>query len=268
MDNPLDTPRTPENFLHDVEDLARDLAYGATLGEWDASVAVGHFAVNNYGFWWAEDMMEKSALQEKFFQKWIGPRDGRLVSPGYDILEAFGYMTRVVAAGKLSSDEHDKLLYSLTRRAFDLLQKPAQAPHIFVSYRRRESSAFALLVEARLRLAGADPDRIFIDKTIPGGVLWEQHIHSHAVACDALIVLIGPATLDEGSWVIREIEIVKAENARAQIIPVCHNGVTIADPRVQSLLGPYNGTHVQEEKALEYEQAISFVLNALGYKTY
>lgn len=266
MDNPIAYPRNPANFTQDVEDLARDLAYGASIGEWEASVAVSHYAVNSFGYWWADEMMERTPLQEAFFQKWIGPRGESVAGPRYDILEAFGYMS--VVTGKLAKDENDKLLYTLTRRAFDLLQKPAQAPSVFISYRRRESSALALLVEARLRIAGADPERIFVDKAIPGGALWEQHIHQHAVACTVLIVLIGPTTLDDGSWVVREIEMVKAENPSAQIIPVCHNGVTMSDARVQALLGAYNGTHVAAETALDYEQAISFVLNAMGYKTY
>lgn len=265
MDNPLDKPRTG-NFSQDIEDLARDLAYGASIGEWEASVAVGHYAVNGFGFWWAEEMMERSALQEAFFQKWIGPRGESRNAPTYDMLEAFGYMARSV--GALSTSDGDKLLYALTRKAFDLLQKPAQAPSIFVSYRRGESSAFALLVEARLRMAGADPDRIFIDKNIPGGALWEQHIREKAAACDAFICLIGQTAFADGSWVAREIEMVKGGNPAALIIPVCHHEARMSDPAVSAALGAYNGTHIQEETALEYEKAVSFILNALGYKTY
>ncbi len=266
MDNPLAKPRSPNNFLQDVEDLARDLAYGASIGEWDASVAVGHYAVNSFGFWWAEEMMERTELQEEFFQKWIGPRGESVAGPRYDTLEAFGFMTHTT--GRLSADESDKLLYALTRKAFDLLQKPAQSPSIFVSYRRKESSAFALLVEARLRIAGADAERIFIDKDIPGGALWEQHISQQASACDVFICLIGQSAFEAGSWVAREIEIVKAANPAARIIPVCHNGMRMADPAVSAALGAYNGTHIQEETALEYEKAVSFILNALGYATY
>lgn len=31
-------------------------------------------------------------------------------------------------------------------------------------------------------MTSADPDRIFIDKNIPGGALWEQHIREKAVS--------------------------------------------------------------------------------------
>lgn len=266
MDNPIAAPRKPDSFVQDVEDLARDLAYGASIGEWEARVAVGHFAVNGFGYWWADEMMERTPLQEAFFQKWIGPRGEPRGAPGYDVLEAFGFMTHTT--GRVSSDDGDMLLYSLTRKAFDLLQKPARAPAIFISYRRGESSAFALLVEARLRIAGADPDRIFIDKDIPGGALWEQHIGEQAAACDAFICLVGRTAFDDGSWVAREIELVKAGSPSARIVPVCHNGARMSDPAVGAALGAYNGTHIQEETALEYERAVSFILNALGYATY
>ncbi len=262
MDNPLEEPRKPENFRKDVEDLARDLAYGATIGEWSSRIKV---IFTKWGFDWEGISSTRTKRQEQFYQKWIVTEH----APDYDALRAFNYMGLTINRGHVREREREIRVYFLTQKAFDLLNKPARPLSIFISYRRSESSAFALLVESRLRNVGADPDLIFIDKNIPGGALWEKHIREQALSCDVFICLIGQTAFKDNSYLKRELEIVRHENPKEPIIvPVCHNGVKMSDPAVVEALGKHNGLHIQEETALEYEKAISFILNALGYKTY
>jgi hypothetical protein len=257
MDNPLDKPRTLENFMQDVEDLARDLAYGVSVGAWSARTFVYNYSFKSYGYSWSQEHVHRTEPQEKFFQKWIAPENG----PTYDVLEAFGFMDRTSANEK-------QLLYVLTQKSLDLLQRPVQSPSIFISYRRKESSTFALLVEARLRMAGADPKRIFIDKTIPIGDEWESHLVERLTSCEVFICLVGKTAFKPGSWLQREIQILQAENPQAIILPILHNGVTLSSTMVQEFFGSRQSATVKEESALEYENAINHILNRLGYETY
>jgi hypothetical protein len=261
MENPLDKPRNPENFMQDIEDLARDLAYGVLMGEWRSRHVINDSP--NYrqpGVWFYQDT--STALQDQYKKKWVTPKN----APEFDAISAFGFMEREIL-GKTAQNE-DSIRYTLTRMAFDLLQKPAQSPSIFISYRRKESSTFALLVEARLRMAGADPKRIFIDKTIPIGDEWESHLVERLTSCEVFICMVGKTAFEDGSWLQREIEILRSENPTAIILPILHNGVTMSDPIVERFFGSVQSATVKEESALEYENAINHILNRLGYETY
>lgn len=271
MDNPLDKPRNPENFMQDIEDLARDLAYCLSIEKWQSTFKVS--ADSEWGMYWMKVMpSQRTDLQKRFYVKWIEPGN----APTYAVLEAFG-MTKNTFNEALVQDSFTIVgkeviivrQYILTEKAFSLLQKPAQAPSIFISYRHADSSALALLIEARLILAGADPSRIFIDKTIPGGDSLDDHIYKRASNCDVFICLIGSkTTFSAGSGVLAELEIIRARDPKPRIIWVCHNGIadvaTYVPPDLRNLLGRV----VPRESAIEYELTISYILNALDYKPY
>lgn len=54
--NPLDENRKPERRLQDAEDLARDLAFGATQGDWEAEMVFNSDGSWRADFWgWGDD---------------------------------------------------------------------------------------------------------------------------------------------------------------------------------------------------------------------
>lgn len=254
MPHLLAKQRTPENKLNDALDYAQELAYGALSGWWEPIVSTfrGH-----------PNFLDSSDSNHAAFRaKWL---DADAPAPTFSLLAALGYL-QVMPQGANSQT----VTWLITRQAFDLLKQPFLPTRIFISYRRRESSAFALLLEARLRLVGVDPEGIFIDKDITLGELWEQRLQRELAQADYFVCLIGPSTLDDESWVLREVETVHRLCPSTPIIPVCHNG-----SRLSSLPAPLassNGYEIgkpaAEETALDYEMAVNYVLNALGYRTY
>lgn len=262
MHNPLEAERRHDNPMYDAEDYARDLAYGALLGEWPAEIIVdeqgdwvmGRFRVANFG---------RTPTQDQFRDKWFQSEER---PPSFHVLASMGYLqflnsdTKEIAAGITQA----RSSYLLTQKAFDLLSKPAVSPHIFISYSRKESSALALLVEARLRIAGANPDRIFVDRDIQGGERWQTILEEHIRNCDVLVLLLGPTTWGS-EWVRQEVDWAGTDGKL--VIPVCHNGMKIAqipDERLKA----YHGYDIEEETALRYETAINFILNSVGYRTF
>ena len=258
MDNPLDRERRIDNPLADAEDLARDLAYGALYGQWEA-----YIDSDKRGDW-ITPFNRKSGVtsdQEKFLQKWWDIDN----MPGFDLLASLDYLTILKDHRALPTGGSVEISYKLTGKAFDLLQKPGISPKIFISYRRRESSALALLIEARLRLAGADPDRIFIDRNIPGGADWGRMIKEKSENCDYFVLLMGPTSFDS-EYVRQEFEWAFAQ--KRAIIPICHNGHTLVD--CDERVNKYHGFSIESDNpsAMQYESAVNFVLNSIGYRTY
>jgi hypothetical protein len=152
--------------------------------------------------------------------------------------------------------------YVLPPKALQLLEKPVQAPGVFISYSRKDSSAFALLVEARLRIVGV-PD-VFIDKKITAGDEWAEHLEERIREARYFICLVGPNTL-RSSVVGQEVE--WAVQAGCRIISIWHGGAKITDSAPEALRKRH-AISVTEESAREYETAISELLNSMGYRTY
>ena len=84
--------------------------------------------------------------------------------PEYYGMESLGYLERTTFGGS-SVD-----IYMITEKALRLADAPAVPPNVFISYKRSESSAFALLLEARIKYeTNARP---FLDKDIEPGEAW------------------------------------------------------------------------------------------------
>lgn len=246
--------RNFDNKLEDAVNYAQDLAFGALNGWWQP-VLTTYRGVPNF-------LDANDPNHAAFRAKWL---EAEVPAPSFGLMAALGYLQ--VLPQETNSQT---VTWLITREAFALLKQPFLPARIFISYRRRESSAFALLLEARLRLAGVDAEGIFLDKDITLGELWEQRLERELTQADYVVCLIGPTTLDEGSWVLHEIETVKRLRPRTPIIPVCHNGARLSS--LPAPLASSNGYEIgkpaAEETALDYEMAVSYVLNALGYRTY
>jgi len=256
MDNPIELPRNPNASLREnAEDFVRDYVYGVVTEGWITILKQQSGRVYTRQTSDSEPYENKSNSSQIFNNKWVA------YLPSRDMLYGLGYLEQIVMTGE---DGRSHLEYRLSRLAFDLLDNPPRRIRIFISYKRSESSAFALLLEARLRLKGVREDYIFIDKSIPNGDLWEQRIRDKIKACDYFISLVGQTTLgspnvnNELDWAI--------EDGKSPIT-ICHNGMT-ASAMTRDDLKKYNGYDIKDENALDYEQAVSHILNQLQYSTY
>lgn len=161
--------------------------------------------------------------------------------------------------------------FYLTDKAWALLDRPRDTPNLFISYKRGVSSELALLIEARLRLVGADPDNIFVDRHIKLGDEWANLIETKTKESSHFISLIGEGSLDS-PYVRQEIEWALEDPAR-RVIPILHRGYTIAEMIEQhgelgERLAAKQVHIVDGETAAKYEEGVNYILHSLGYRTY
>ncbi len=224
----------PAHPMTRVKTLAKELAEGAASGVWGAEIPSFRGGITD------EDV--KTYLQER-----------------WDSLPPSLFLLLV---NEYAVWENNTMV--LTRAAFDLLDE-AEPASIFISYKRSESSAFALLVLARLKMAGLQP---FLDMALQPGEDWQQGLKGRIQQYQYLIALLGKETLN--SDVVRD-ELLWALDARLTILPVWHNGFSYRssdwqnlDPHLDQLLTRAHTIRVIEESAVGYNNAIVELLNRFG----
>jgi hypothetical protein len=230
----------PQNPLAKLRMLARELAEGALEGLWDTVV---------FRLFRDQKIPVSESITAYLEQRW-GDK-----LPGVHLLFAYGYLEQPTDTPNMGL---------LTKAAFDLVEE-VERESIFISYRRKESSAFALLVLARLKMAGLNA---FVDLALEAGEDWERGLKDRIQKYHMLIALLGPETLR--SEVVRQ-EITWALEAKLAIIPVWHNGfIYRADDwpeltlKVHQALEKTHTIRVVEESALGYNNALVELLNRFG----
>lgn len=257
MHNPLTDDPIPDGMLQRIHAFARDLAFGAASGAWSGEFFVFHTAPGEE--WQPAGGYE--ALQERLkplTRKWWG------AMPRSSLLTAYGYLERVETREVASGDQRDTVV--LTPKAFELLERAAPAS-VFISYRRRESSAFALLVLARMKAVGLSP---FLDmQDLEPGDEWHARLKDEIEAREHCVVLVGPTTLESAHV---RTEIVWALAAGKHLIPIWHNHLT------QNVIARAEEDHpelapflerqaivVEPEAPSGYDNAVVQLLNRFGY---
>jgi hypothetical protein len=236
----------PSNPLARIQVLARELAEGAASGLW--LVLFDRFDI---------ERGEKDAFSQNlaayFETRWNGIDN----SPNLALLAKNGYL-HDEEQGRFSS------IFSITKAAFDLLSI-SEAASIFVSYKRSESSAFALLVSNVLRQAGLSP---FVDMQLEAGGDWREQLKKTIEQSDYLILLLGQKTLDSE---VTLQEISWAQAAKTTIIPIWHNEFEfdgkdwpLLDAGLKDLLANTHTIRVTEENPLAYNTAMTALLNRFG----
>jgi hypothetical protein len=228
----------PQNPMARVRTFAKELAEGAAANLWGTEI---------YAFRGAVNETAEPHVAAYLTRRWV---DG---TPGWHLLLSNGYVTW-----------NNSNAYTIQKAAFDLLEEVEPAS-IFISYRRSESSAFALAVLSRLKAAGLEP---FLDLALEAGEDWERGLKERIQRYQYLIALLGPTTLQ--SEVVRQ-ELTWALESKLAIIPVWHSGFVFrAEDWPQITLALHNAlskTHtirVMEESALGYNNAIVELLNRFG----
>ena len=216
----------PQNGIARIRTLAKELAEGASEGIWE-TVAAGE-KVDKY-------------LEARWNNNY----------PDWKILEAVGFI-------RITNYNF------LTRAAFELLSE-TEPSTIFISYKRNESSPFALLVLKYLKEAGLEP---FLDMALVPGEDWHDGLKERIQSRDYFILLLGRTTL-KSVPVIKEIE--WAMEKRLDVIPIwqpefeftAENWPSLSDAIKHKLTNTHT-IRVLEENPTSYHTAMVELLNKFG----
>lgn len=242
----------PSNPMARVKVLARELAEGAFKKVFDKTTGFYiHYDIDERAGKEFVYILDKN-LQKYFYARW----NERY--PDLGILATTGYLNS-------SYDKHmDSTYYKLTKQTFDLLEETESAT-IFISYKRSESSAFALLIEQSLLRAGLSP---FLDKQLQAGDDWHAELENRIRDSDYLIILLGQETL-KSEVTLREIT--WAIQYKTGIIPIWHNDFSFdiddwpdLDSEISEAISSKHAIRVLEENPLLYDTALRELLNRFG----
>ena len=252
-------PPPVSDFMSRVRFCAKALAYGAANDLWVTS-----FGVSPDGHWMPASSKQQHHydVQRIYFNR-IGVDEEKGIKaiwkqqqPDAELLVIFGYLSKV----------GDKS-YTITAKAFELLETPLTPPRVFISYRRGISTVLGLLIESRLKALSSDLHP-FIDKELEIGVPWEEQLKQKIVACDTFISLIGSKESFSDN-VMNEIR--WAKDAGKRVISIWHGDYTSVesndcpDAGLAKFLGNNHGIAVKGSQAIDYEMAITLLENELHY---
>lgn len=260
MDDPRREP-VPADHVEAARALTRDFAYGVMAGDWLPDAVIYSMVRDHY--WQVRNRVVEPGdnLFDAYVErKWGDPNN----LPDASYLTLFGYFTQI-------EEGSEYVVCRITEKGLNLLVEPALPPQTFIAYFREQSSAFALLVEARLKekKIGA-----FIDKQITVGDDWSKILEETIKnKVDYFICLVAPGTVDR--VVIRD-EIRWALETRARrnirLIPLWHNGFSerelgadVAEDIREFITGT-NAIKISDESAQGYETGLNLLLNRLEYR--
>jgi hypothetical protein len=258
-------------FLQDAKDFMRDIAEWVLNGDINLPIT-SDFKDNDENLNLSPKEWDFVSDNPDLTVRWF-TADGRKVEEHYPILIILANLGYLYWEERHTPNRNLKIgrTFYLTDKAWALLDKPRDTPNLFISYKRGVSSELALLIEARLRLVGADPDNIFVDRHIKLGDEWAQLIEAKTRGSSHFISLIGPGSLDS-PYVRQEIEWALEDPAR-RIIPILHREYTIQkmieeQPDLGERLASKQVHIIDGETAAKYEEGINYILHSLGYRTY
>lgn len=235
----------PNNPMQRIKTFARELATGAAYGLWDT--------------WFYTTMEQLSEIpSDERIQRYVRERWGAYSTPPtLELLVQNGYLL-------MSEADRFSRRLTITQSAFALLDETEPAM-IFISYKRSESSALALLVHDRLRAAGLAP---FLDMQLQPGDNWPQRLQKSIETSDHLILLLSHTTLTS---TVTQQELLWALAANVSILPIWHGGFSFeasAWPSLPhdlaTLLSNTHTIRITEENPLAYNTALTELLNFFG----
>ena len=188
----------PSNHNKQIRLLARELAEGVHLQLWGIEIKLQ--PSDTIG---GDHIPVSDNMQMYLLQRW----DDIHIGHKFDLLASYGFI-----------NERN----NLSAEAFALLED-SEPSTIFISYKRSESSAFALLLVARLKEHGLEP---FVDMSLKAGEDWHEGLESRIKARDYFIVLLGKETL-HSEVTVKEIG--WAIDFKKTIIPIWHNSFEFDD---------------------------------------
>jgi hypothetical protein len=235
----------PQNPMARIRTLAKELAEGAVEEIWDVSISTYPEYNNEDG-----QHQTKYNLRDDNIKTYVHKRWNDEI-PALRLLVSNNYL------------HQNKSNFRILQPAYDLLDETAPST-IFISYKRSESSAFALLVLARLKQEGLEP---FLDLALEPGEDWHAGLRDRIQSRDFFIALLGPTTLESP---IVQKEITWALEGGLAVIPIWHNNFQYkaenweVSPEIDHVLQNTHTIRVLEESALAYNNAIVELLNRFG----
>ena len=230
----------PPGLVAQVKLLAKELAMGYDRGMWKY---VGHWTGSG------APHCRNANLETFFRERW----SIRTYHEHVDNLLQHGYTFK------------DGQYENLADKAIALIDE-VEPYNIFISYRRLDSSALALLVLARLKEHGLIP---FVDMALEAGGNWHADLEEMIKDNDYFIILLGkdtlssPMTMKEIEWALRY---------ERTIIPIWHSGFDIRDKKwkdvsdeVLNAIQQINAIRVTDESASGYNSAIVELLNRFSF---
>lgn len=237
--------RIPSSEAARVRLLAKELALGVYRELWNSS----------FGSVYGESILGGKELEHYFSERWKDYK--HITNKSLQLLRGHGYMEDKI-------NPKGGRYYLLTEAAFQLLEE-AEPYNIFISYRRLDSSALALLVLARLKEHSLVP---FVDMALEAGGNWHADLEERIESCDYFIILLGNETLSS-DMTVKEIR--WALQYERTIIPLWHSGFDLQDTKwagidrdVMDAIQQTNAIIVQDESASGYNSAIVELLNRFG----
>jgi len=237
----------PTNAISRIRLLAKEMAEGAAEGIWEIELYYeseqrGDFGATTF----ITDTYRPTEFEEYLQKRWSKKH------PDWKLLAVNGYVKWLNGGVRL------------LEKAFQLLDE-VQPAEIFISYRRNESSAFALLVLARLKSFDLNA---FLDMSIQAGDDWHAQLEDEVDKRDYFILLLGGKETLISPYVRREIE--WAMQSNSIIIPIWHNEFEYkssafdVSPEIDRMLSMTHTIRVLEESASAYNTAIVELLNRFG----
>ena len=239
----------PSNPMARVKTFARELAEGASYDLWGTTISI---------YFPREESETKGPLPDnENLREYVKTRWGISGHPGYDMLLRQEYLA-------LDSSDWFRAYYTFTKSAFDLLEEVDHAS-VFVSYKRSESSAFALLIAKVLEQAGLAP---FIDMQLRPGDDWRDELERNVKGADYFVLLLGHDTLASD---VTMQELQWALDAGKSIITIRHNSFKFEDvdwdalPKtISEAIQRTHSIEVTQENPLAYNTALTELLNRFG----
>ena len=228
MENPLEL-EAPEDPIERIHAFARDLAYGTVQKKWSAI---------------------DFANQDQ--QLLIAGKYGGN-NPDLSTLFGFGYL------------EKDPIhaFYVVTKKAYQLLERPAVPPVVFIAYGSVESSAFGLACEYRLR---SEAIPVFIDHSLVPGMKWNPQLEETIKNSKVMVCLLTAKTMSRSTYIQKEIKL--ARDSGLTFISIGHSGFNL-DKHCSEELKPFvrdsQTIEVAAENAAAYHNAVEALVNALGF---
>lgn len=235
----------PSGDVARVKLLAKELALGVHKNLWSLTIPIRQ-GFDSRSYFVPTDRILRDYLEIRRKDIHIGRH--------LPLLRGHGYLDYL----------DSKNVYRLTKAAFDLIDE-TEPYNVFISYKRSESSALALLVLARLKASGPAP---FMDMMLEPGEKWHAELEERIRDCDYFIVLLGKKTL-YSDMTVKEIK--WALQHEKAIIPVWHSGFDLSadkwedtDSEVKDAIQQTNAIRVTDESASGYNTAIVELLSRFG----
>ena len=224
----------PQNPMARIRTLAKELAEGAGEEFWGITLFADRGKI-------ADKQTTLTYLTHRWNNNYPNPK----------LLVQSGYLIGLSSA------------YEITKLSLDLVNR-AEPTNIFISYKRSESSALALLILKSLKAEGLEA---FVDLALEAGEDWHAGLKERIQQYDYFVLLLGKETL-QSEYVCKEIQ--WGLEAGLSIIPVWHNGFKYQSdqwqlpPDIDHKLSNTHAIEVKEESALGYDTAITALLNRFG----